>query len=95
MITKHMLLDRPSRIRILRRAVPGLRHLFSSRSDKNARKSPEFPRHLTRLELLGILSGPSRYLKGRRALLRDRPIDGAEAATAADAATGVDERAVA
>jgi GT2 family glycosyltransferase len=95
MITKHLLLDRPSRIRILRRAVPGLRHLFSARSDKNARKSAQYPRHLTRLELLGIASGPSRYLRGRRALLRDRPIDGSEATTAADAATGVDERAVA
>ena len=95
MITKHLLLDRPSRIRIVRRVLPGLRHLFSARSAKNARKSAEFPRHLTRLELLGIASGPSRYLKGRRALLRDRPIDGATAATAADAATGVDERAVA
>ena len=95
MITKHLLLDRASRIRILRRVVPGLRHLFSARSDKNARKSAEFPRHLTRLELIGIASGPSLYLRGRRAVLRDRPIEGAAAPTPADSATGVDERAVA
>jgi glycosyltransferase involved in cell wall biosynthesis len=70
MITKHLLLDRASRLRILRRVVPGLRHLFSAGSDKNSRKSPGFPSALTRLELIGLLRGPWLYLRGRATLHR-------------------------
>jgi glycosyltransferase involved in cell wall biosynthesis len=70
MITKHLLLDTPSRIRILRRVLPGLRHLFSADSAKNVRKSPGFPSALTRLELIGLIRGPWLYLRGRATLRR-------------------------
>lgn len=66
MITKQLVTDRTSRARILRRTLPGLQHLFSARSPKNARKAAGFPRSLTRAELLGLAGGPFLYLRGRR-----------------------------
>ena len=70
MITKQLLLDRAGRRRIARRVLPGLRHLFSSASPKNSRKTSGFPRGLTRAELSGMAAGPWLYLRGRRALRR-------------------------
>lgn len=78
MITKHLLRDRASRIRILRRLVPGLRHLFAPGSPKNVRRAADFPRALTRIEWSGLASGPRLYLIGRRACRRAGPIPTSE-----------------
>ncbi len=65
MITKHMVSDPAGRARIVRRMVPGLRHLLSASSVKNQRKTVGYPRNLTWLELRGIVEGPWLYLMSR------------------------------
>ncbi len=93
MITKHLLLDNASRVRIVKRAWPGVRHLLSSSSTKNARKSPAFPKHLTRTEMWGLARGPWLYLKGRRTVRRSaqQEVSGLQV----DARTSVADRSVA
>jgi len=44
----------------------GLFHLLGSRSEKNRKKSPQFPKELTKLERKGMLLGPFLYFKGLR-----------------------------
>ncbi|HWE63503.1 MAG TPA: glycosyltransferase family 2 protein [Chloroflexota bacterium] len=62
-----VLIDRPSRIPDLAARIPhGLVYALSSRSPKNARKRPDYPRELTMLERKGMLYGPLAYLRGRR-----------------------------
>jgi hypothetical protein len=70
MITKHLLVDHRHRRLIVRRIPSGLHHLFGADSEKNVRRTETFPRSLARQELIGLLSGPWRYLKGRRLLRR-------------------------
>ena len=58
--------ERPQRLFDLLPRVPaGIRHLLSSKSAKNARKSATYPTHLTLLELVGFLYGPIAYARGR------------------------------
>jgi len=70
MLTKHLLSDPASRARILRRVLPGLRHLLSASSAKNRRKTVGYPRHLTWLELRGVVEGPWLYFLSRRDVAR-------------------------
>ncbi|MFL5660040.1 MAG: glycosyltransferase [Ktedonobacteraceae bacterium] len=51
--------------RIITLIPHGLFLILSSRSDKNRKKSTQFPKELTRLERKGMLRGPSLYIKGR------------------------------
>jgi GT2 family glycosyltransferase len=44
---------------------PGIRHLVSRTSPKNARKQAGYPRELERLERLGVLQGPFAYAISR------------------------------
>ena len=58
--------ERPQRfLDLLPRVPAGIRHLLSSQSAKNARKSATYPKHLTMLELVGVLYGPIAYARGR------------------------------
>jgi glycosyltransferase involved in cell wall biosynthesis len=70
--------ERPQRLlEFLPRVPAGMRHLLSSRSAKNVRKSETYPRHLTFLELAGVLYGPVAYARGlwRARLLRRTPAE--------------------
>jgi cellulose synthase/poly-beta-1,6-N-acetylglucosamine synthase-like glycosyltransferase len=80
MITKQLVSDPAGRRRILRRALPGLRHLLSTSSAKNSRKRADYPLRLTWLELRGVLEGPWLYLRSRRGL-RDDPTIAAASST--------------
>lgn len=73
------LVERPQRLLDLLPRVPaGVRHLLSARSGKNIHKSSAYPRHLTLLELAGLLYGPVAYGRG---LLRARRLrDGTSSA---------------
>ncbi|HZT05861.1 MAG TPA: glycosyltransferase family 2 protein [Chloroflexota bacterium] len=65
------LIDNPRLgIDMLRKLPFGLDYLFSPRSRKNRRKSPNYPRELTMIELKGMMDGPFAYVRGRWA--RDR-----------------------
>jgi GT2 family glycosyltransferase len=64
------LVEHPQRLLDLLPRVPaGVRHLLSPRSGKNVHKSRAYPKHLTLLELVGLLYGPIAYGRG---LLRTR-----------------------
>ena len=52
--------------RLIMLTPPGLFYILSSRSDKNRKKSSQFPKELIRLERKGMLQGPFLYLTGRR-----------------------------
>lgn len=61
-----IVLDRPARLlRCLALVPAALVHLFSSRSGKNARLPPDYPRLLVWRERLGIAVGPIAYLRSR------------------------------
>jgi GT2 family glycosyltransferase len=68
-LTKQLLFGRDRRD-LLRRVPAGLRFLASSDSRKNERKGPSYPRHLTAIELGGMLVGPIGYLRSLRAARR-------------------------
>jgi O-antigen biosynthesis protein len=54
------------------RAPLGLVYLLSTGSEKNVKKSPAYPKELTRVERRGTLRGPLAYLQGRRRADRER-----------------------
>jgi hypothetical protein len=61
------LIANPGCILTFSRKVPrGLAFALNPRSEKNARKSPTYPRELTRIELRGMLYGPIGYARSRR-----------------------------
>ena len=63
-----IVIDNPSLLlSIIARIPHGFKLIFSSKSEKNRKKSGQFPQELTRLERKGMLRGPSFYIKGRRA----------------------------
>jgi GT2 family glycosyltransferase len=64
-LTKTML-HREHCMSVLRRAPRGLAYLLRPSSGKNQQKSASYPRELTALELLGVLSGPLAYFRRRR-----------------------------
>ncbi len=68
-ITKQLVVGQHRR-ELLRRVPAGLRYLASPDSVKNERKSASYPRHLTVLELAGMLVGPVGYLRSRAATRR-------------------------
>ena len=70
MITKQVLSDPDGCKLIVRKVVPGVRHLLSPTSKKNDRKSADYPFALTAIEWWGVLLGPWLYLRGRRAVRR-------------------------
>jgi O-antigen biosynthesis protein len=60
------IIDRPTRVFDIARRVPqGMRHALSPNSDKNARKTEDYPKELTRIERKGMLAGPLLYLRSR------------------------------
>jgi hypothetical protein len=70
---------------MLRRAVPGVRHVLSRSSAKNRSKRADYPRELERLEMLGMLKGPPAYLASRwkqRGVAGNRIIAAAPSVTA-------------
>lgn len=64
-VAKHLLADPRSAIRVLRRLPAGLRRLLDPTSEKNAGKRADFPRELTRVELMGYARGPGLYVRSR------------------------------
>ncbi len=58
--------DRPRLLALATRRLPrAAAHVLSSRSPKNSRRPDDYPRELTRLELRGMLAGPTAYLRSR------------------------------
>lgn len=64
MLTKHAVTG-PDRTGFLRRVPAGFRHFVDPQSSKNASKSPDYPRRLAVMELLGLASGPVGYARSR------------------------------
>jgi GT2 family glycosyltransferase len=63
-----IVLDNPRVLFDLITKVPyGLYFILSARSPKNRKKSTQYPKELTRVELKGMLYGPLAYLRSRRA----------------------------
>lgn len=63
---------RPGRLlEVALRAGAGLGYALSPTSPKNARKAPDYPPELSRIELRGMLAGPLAYLRSRL-IARDR-----------------------
>jgi GT2 family glycosyltransferase len=61
-------LDRPTRLLEIARRMPrGLAHALRPTSEKNAGKQADYPQQLTRLELKGMVHGPTAYIRSRRA----------------------------
>jgi GT2 family glycosyltransferase len=52
----------PDRAGLLRAVPAGIRYARDPGSGKNARKSADYPRHLDRLERVGMLVGPAAYM---------------------------------
>jgi O-antigen biosynthesis protein len=77
------IVERPRRLLDLLPRVPaGVRHLLSPASGKNVHKSRTYPKHLTLLEMAGLIYGPMAYGRG---LLRARRLrHAASAATPSD-----------
>ncbi|MDP9269527.1 MAG: glycosyltransferase, partial [Chloroflexota bacterium] len=64
-LTKSVL-DRPELLAPAARRFPrAAAYALSPRSTKNARRPPDYPRELSRLERLGMLVGPIAYLRSR------------------------------
>ena len=53
-------------LRILRRLPAGGRLLFSPRSDRNVKRTPDYPKDLLRAEAIGMMQGPFAYLRSVR-----------------------------
>lgn len=60
-VLSKQLLVGPERAGLLRALPAGVRYARNPKSRKNASKPPDFPRRLTRLERLGMLTGPAAY----------------------------------
>ena len=61
-----ILLDNPRLLFDLIRKLPyGLFFTLSARSPKNSKKSTQYPKELTVLELKGMLFGPFAYVRSR------------------------------
>lgn len=65
-VTKWLVEDPRTCVAVLRRLPRGVLHVLLPASNKNKNKSAGFPRLLTALELLGILTGPVAYVRSRR-----------------------------
>jgi GT2 family glycosyltransferase len=65
-VAKWLLEDRATAVDVLRRLPAGARHVLSSSSRKNEKKSTTFPSELTWRERLGLVCGPVAYLRSRR-----------------------------
>ncbi|MFD0481192.1 glycosyltransferase [Kineococcus sp. GCM10028916] len=62
----HHVVSHPRALPRLLRALPaGVRHLLDPGSDKNARRSEDFPRRLAVTELLGVAQAPALYVQAR------------------------------
>jgi glycosyltransferase involved in cell wall biosynthesis len=72
MITKQLMSDRDGWKRVARRIGPGVSHLFRPSSNKNIRKSSNYPLRLTLTEWYGVALGPWLYFRGRRAVRKRR-----------------------
>jgi glycosyltransferase involved in cell wall biosynthesis len=64
-LTRCLLGDVRHRLRFAAKAPFGLVYLLSANSPKNVKKSPVFPRELTRLELRGTWRGSLAYIRAR------------------------------
>jgi GT2 family glycosyltransferase len=71
-LTRCLLSDSSRTLTFLARAPFGVAYLLNSRSAKNRRKSPRYPKKLTRLERRGTFRGVIAYLRGRRKVARAR-----------------------
>jgi GT2 family glycosyltransferase len=69
-VAKWLLEDRATAVDVLRRLPAGARHVVSSSSRKNEKKSTTFPSELTWRERLGLVCGPVAYLRSRRRMRR-------------------------
>lgn len=66
-------IDHPGLLLEMARKLPrGLRFALSPKSEKNAGRQEDFPRHLVRSEILGMAYGPIAYLRSRRDQRRRR-----------------------
>ncbi|GAA2469391.1 glycosyltransferase [Winogradskya humida] len=65
MLTKRWMSAGAERREIAARILPGMRHLLSPESEKNAAKTDSYPLVLTFAELLGICIGPFAYCYSR------------------------------
>lgn len=65
LVVKQLAASPRSALHLLRRIPTGVRRLLDPRSSKNARKTSDYPRRLTLIELSGYLVGPWLYLRSR------------------------------
>lgn len=72
-LTKAFLTDHAARRRLLTLVPQGAYRMLSTRSSKNARKDATFPKEVSRVELVGFLKGPFRYLSACREVRRVGP----------------------
>lgn len=64
-VVKQFVAGPRSAFQLLRRIPTGMRRLLDPRSPKNARKTGNYPRRLTLIELSGYAAGPWLYLRSR------------------------------
>jgi hypothetical protein len=69
MLTKHLLMG-PNRWGMISRVPQAARYYTAPESRKNATRGDTFPASLTRLERIGLFSGPLAYLASRLEALR-------------------------
>jgi GT2 family glycosyltransferase len=60
------LLNRKTRLEVIRRIPRGVVYFVRPSSAKNEKKTSTFPRQLTLFEIRGVLAGPFAYLRSRR-----------------------------
>lgn len=75
MLTRWLLESPQVRWDMLAKFSRGARYLLSSDSDKNENKTETFPSELTRVELLGVASGPGLLLRSRRVTSKKGKLD--------------------
>lgn len=75
MLTRWLLESPEVRRDMLAKFSRGARYLLSSDSDKNEHKSATFPSELTRVELLGVASGPGLLMRSRRVTSKKGKLD--------------------
>ncbi len=75
MLTRWLLESPQVRRDMLAKFSRGARYLLSSDSDKNENKTDTFPSELTRVELLGVASGPGLLLRSRRVTSKKGKLD--------------------
>ena len=64
-LTKQFVTSPEARRHFFHHGLRGLRYVLARNSDKNARKTEDYPRSLTVLERAGMLYGPIGYLRSR------------------------------